>query len=86
MRSASLLNFLARRFAVDMIVFRDPRAAAPRPHLPPGLVRRLHVVELPPHARHTLARKSPRPRAANATKSRSSSTSGVRPIGSKPRP
>jgi glycosyltransferase involved in cell wall biosynthesis len=56
MRSASLLNFLARGYAVDMIVFREPRAADPRDHLPAGLVRRLHVVELPPHTRHTLAR------------------------------
>jgi len=56
MRSASLLNWLARRYAVDMIVFREPRAADPRVALPSGLVRRLHVVELPPHARHTLAR------------------------------
>jgi len=56
LRSASLLNFLARRYAVDMIVFREPRAADPRVALPPGLVRRLHVVELPPHARHALAR------------------------------
>ena len=44
MRSASLLNFLARGYAVDMIVFREPRAADPRDHLPAGLVRRLHVV------------------------------------------
>jgi glycosyltransferase involved in cell wall biosynthesis len=56
LRSASLLNFLARRYAVDMIVFREPRTADPQEHLPPGLVRRLHVVELPPHARHALAR------------------------------
>jgi glycosyltransferase involved in cell wall biosynthesis len=56
LRSASLLNFLARRYAVDMIAFREPRAADPREHLPPGLVRRLHVVNLPPHARHPLAR------------------------------
>jgi glycosyltransferase involved in cell wall biosynthesis len=56
LRSASLLNFLARHFAVDMIVFREPRAADPREALPPGLVRHLHVMELPPHARHTLAR------------------------------
>ena len=56
MRSASLLNFLAGRYAVDMIVFREPRAADPREHLPPGLVRRLHVIDLPPHARHPLAR------------------------------
>ena len=56
MRSASLLNFLTRRYAVDMIVFHDPSAPDPRMHLPPGLVRRLHVVELPAHARHPLAR------------------------------
>jgi glycosyltransferase involved in cell wall biosynthesis len=56
MRSASLLNFLAQRYAVDMIAFREPRATDPRDALPPGLVRRLHVVDLPPHARHVLAR------------------------------
>src|ERR1017187_2326700 len=56
LRSASLLNFLARGYAVDMIAFREPRAADPREHSPPGLVRRLHVVELPPHARQALAR------------------------------
>jgi glycosyltransferase involved in cell wall biosynthesis len=56
LRSASLLNFLARTYAVDMVVFREPGAADPREHLPRGLVRRLHVVELPPHARHPLAR------------------------------
>ncbi len=56
LRSASLLNFLASRYAVDMIVFREPRAADPREHLPGGLVRRLHVVDLPAHARHPLAR------------------------------
>jgi glycosyltransferase involved in cell wall biosynthesis len=56
MRSASLLNWLARSYAVDMVVFREPRAAHPAEHLPPGLVRRLHVVDLPEHARHSLAR------------------------------
>ena len=56
MRSASLLNFLALHFAVDMITFREPRAADPGVSLPPGLVRHLHVVNLPPHARHALAR------------------------------
>jgi glycosyltransferase involved in cell wall biosynthesis len=56
LRSASLLNFLARRHAVDMIVFREPRAPDPAIHLPPGLLRRLHVVDLPPHARNPVAR------------------------------
>ena len=58
MRSASLLNFLARHYAVDMITFREPRAADPREALPEGLVRHVHVVDLPPHARHALARAS----------------------------
>jgi len=49
LRSASLLNFLARHSAVDMITFSEPL-------LPAGLVRRLHVMDLPPHAHHTLAR------------------------------
>ena len=56
LRSASLLNFLARHYAVDVIVFREPRAADPRQCLPPGLARRLHVLELPANSRHALAR------------------------------
>jgi len=49
LRSASLLNGLARHYAVDMITFSEP-------HLPPGLVRRLHIMQLPRHARYALAR------------------------------
>ena len=56
LRSASLLHFLARNHVVDMIAFREPRAADPGDYLPSGLVRRLHVVDLPAHARHPLAR------------------------------
>lgn len=56
LRSASLLHFLARHYAVDMITFREPRAADPRASLPSGLVGRVHVLDLPSHARHTLAR------------------------------
>jgi len=56
MRSASLLHFLARHHAVDMIVFREPRAPDPTEHLPRDLLRRLHVVDLPPHSRDPLAR------------------------------
>jgi glycosyltransferase involved in cell wall biosynthesis len=56
LRSASLLNFLARRYAVDMIAFLEPGSADPRGAIPAGLIRRLHVVDLPPHARHALAR------------------------------
>jgi glycosyltransferase involved in cell wall biosynthesis len=56
LRSASLLNFLAQHYAVDMITFREPRAADQRPHIPSGLTRQVHVIDLPLHARHKLAR------------------------------
>jgi glycosyltransferase involved in cell wall biosynthesis len=56
MRSASLLNFLARQYTVDLIVFREPHADDPRQHIPPGLARHLHVVDLPANSRHGLAR------------------------------
>lgn len=56
LRSASLLHYLARRYRVDAIVFREPGAADPAHSLPPGLVRELHTIDLPYHARHTPAR------------------------------
>ncbi len=56
LRSASLLNYLARRYAVDLIVFHEPHADDPRQHVPPGLARRLHVVELPANSRSAVAR------------------------------
>ncbi len=56
MRTASLLSFLARDHAVDLVTFREPGASDPSLALPAGMVRRLHVVELPAHARHSLAR------------------------------
>lgn len=56
LRSASLLNFLARQHEVDVITFREPSAADPRLHIPLGLARSVHVIELPFHARHPLAR------------------------------
>ena len=56
MRTASLIEWLARRYAVDLIVFREPGAADPLAALPRGLVRRAAVVPLVPHARHPAAR------------------------------
>jgi glycosyltransferase involved in cell wall biosynthesis len=56
LRSASLLNFLAQQHNVDVITFREPLAADPRLHIPPGLARKVNVIELPVHARHALAR------------------------------
>jgi len=58
MRSASLLHFLARGYEVDLIVFREPRANDPRLDLPQGLVRAVHIVDLPGHSRHALVRAS----------------------------
>lgn len=54
LRTASLLHYLARHHAVDVILFHDPRAE--RPQLPPGLAREVHIIELPAHARHPVAR------------------------------
>jgi glycosyltransferase involved in cell wall biosynthesis len=56
LRSASLLNFLARDHAVDLITFREPGAADPRRHIPSGLVRGVQVIDLPFHARNRWAR------------------------------
>lgn len=56
MRSASLLHFLAREHAVDLITFREPRAADPRELIPSGLTRSVQVIDLPAHSRSALAR------------------------------
>lgn len=56
MRTASLLNWLSRRYDVDLIVFREPGAPDPAASLPPGLVRSVCVIPLRHHARHTPAR------------------------------
>lgn len=53
MRSASLLEYLARRYRVDAIVFRQPGETM---EIPAGLLHELHAIELPPHARHFPAR------------------------------
>lgn len=56
LRTASLLEYLAQRYEVDLIVFREPDAPDPRASIPAGVVQRLHVVNLPPNSRGTLAR------------------------------
>ncbi len=56
MRTASLLHYLAQRYEVDVLVFREPDAADPREHVPPGLVREMQVLDLPRHRRHLVAR------------------------------
>jgi glycosyltransferase involved in cell wall biosynthesis len=53
LRSASLLEYLARRYRLDVVVFREPGAAV---HFPPGLADSVQVIDLPFHARHFAAK------------------------------
>ena len=59
LRTASLLEYLARTHAVDLIVFRQPGAPDPQTLVPPGLTRRISVIDLPAN-RRTLAAKAVR--------------------------
>lgn len=56
LRSASVLEYLAARYATDVIVFREPGAVDPRSLFPPGLIRSIDVIELPYHSRDKFAR------------------------------
>jgi polysaccharide biosynthesis protein PslH len=55
-RTASILEYLGPRYALDAIVFREPGAPDPRCAFPPGLARSVHVIDLPYHARTLAAR------------------------------
>ena len=55
LRTASLLHYLARSYDVDLVVFNDP-ARDGIPKLPPGLARRINIIDLPRHRRSPLAR------------------------------
>ena len=54
LRTASLLEYLAARYRLDVIVFREPGVATPR--FPTGMAERVEVLDLPEHARHMAAR------------------------------
>jgi glycosyltransferase involved in cell wall biosynthesis len=56
LRTASIFEFLAERFALDVITFRQPGATDPRELFPSGRVRRLTVVDLPHHDKSLLPR------------------------------
>src|SRR5712691_3521128 len=56
LRSASLLEYLACRFSVHAIVFRQPGDTDPEQAIPEGRIEKLDVVELPYHSKHPLAR------------------------------
>jgi len=57
LRTASLLHYLATRYAVDLILFRQPGAADPAKELPVGLAQRFSVIDLPRHRRTEMARR-----------------------------
>jgi glycosyltransferase involved in cell wall biosynthesis len=56
LRTASLLNYLARSFEVDLIVFRHRPEQNPAGSLPPGLVRNVQVIDLPHHSSEFVSR------------------------------
>ena len=56
LRTASLVHYLARRYVLDVIVFREPGGPDPRAAFPAGLVRRVSVVDLPANRRDTVSR------------------------------
>ena len=56
LRTASLVHYLAQRYALDVIVFREPGAPDPREAFPAGLVRRVSVVGLPANRRDAVSR------------------------------
>jgi len=56
LRSAALLNYLAQRYTVHLVVFREPMAPEPANALPPGLVSQVRTIPLPFHARTPAAR------------------------------
>ena len=55
-RSASLLEYLGSRYAVDVIVFREPGNADPARSIPARLIKEVLVLDLPHHSRAPLAR------------------------------
>ncbi len=56
LRTASLLEYLGRRFDLDLIVFRQPGAPDPKGLLPKELVRSASVIDLPFNGRGFVSR------------------------------
>jgi glycosyltransferase involved in cell wall biosynthesis len=55
-RAASVLEYLAQRFSVHAIFFREPGAPDPAAAIPAGRVDRVDVVDLPFHSKRPLPR------------------------------
>src|SRR5579872_2553559 len=56
LRSASLLQYLACAYDVDIFLFRQPGAPDPAQQFPPGLAQRVSVIDLPANRCGTAAR------------------------------
>ena len=56
LRTASLLNYLAQHHTVDLILFRHLDSQHPAESLPPNLIDRVLVLELPRHSRNPVPR------------------------------
>ena len=56
LRSASVFTYLSKRYALDVITFRQPGAPDPRDAFPPGLARSIQVMQLPHHSKSAPAR------------------------------
>jgi polysaccharide biosynthesis protein PslH len=55
-RASSVLEYLAGRFSVHGIFFREPGAPHPASAIPPGRLDRVDVIDLPFHSKRSLAR------------------------------
>jgi glycosyltransferase involved in cell wall biosynthesis len=55
-RAASVLEYLAQRFSVHAIFFREPGAPHPGDPVPPGRLERVDVIDLPFHSKRPFAR------------------------------
>jgi polysaccharide biosynthesis protein PslH len=56
LHSAAIVEYLASRYDLDVLVFHEPGAPDPAAAFPRGLVRDIGVIELPYHARSAPAR------------------------------
>lgn len=56
LRSASMLEYLCRHYAVDAIFFQQPGASDPGETIPEGRIRRSVTIRLPYHSRKPIAR------------------------------